>query len=677
MSMRVNENHKENKDNIGNKNLKATSNQKETGNQNENETENREETSKNDVDYDEQFDMVPVRDAMKLHFRAFRLLYQQCPQAIVSRFCQEAWNHLTPYIIVWMTALLLNEMAGARDTERITRLVVTLLVTSAVIALGKALIGAWQKSVSSMNYYNTMNIYTDKLLSMDYVRLDDPKTHELHSQIMQNINWNGWGLMQGEEVIFELLGNCFGLCGGIALTVSLFTSLVPADAGIYTVLNNPIFLLLLVGIMLAITYCAPRIATKADHVLMEQTANLTFINRFFSFYGTLGVENTENDPDIRIYRADRIADRYIRDKDQMMFCSAGQMAREIRRRSAPLKAASSALSVVFTGIAYLFVCLKALAGAFGIGSVTQYVAAISTVSGNVSGIVKSFGDMQINAAYLQMTFEFLDLPNEMYQGSLTVEKRNDRNYEIEFKDVSFRYPGSEEYSLSHVNMKFRIGERLAVVGPNGSGKTTFIKLLCRLYDPTEGEILLNGINIRKYNYLEYINIFSVVFQDFALFAYGLGQNVAAGAAYDEERVKKCLVDAGFGGRLEQLPHGLDTYLYKNVDTEGVDISGGEAQKIALARTMYKDASFLILDEPTSALDPIAEADVYENFNKIVGDRTAIYISHRLSSCRFCDEIAVFSEGQVVQMGSHDALVKQDGLYARLWSAQAQYYCERK
>jgi ATP-binding cassette subfamily B protein len=213
-----------------------------------------------------------------------------------------------------------------------------------------------------------------------------------------------------------------------------------------------------------------------------------------------------------------------------------------------------------------------------------------------------------------------------------------------------------------------------VVGENGSGKTTFIKLLCRLYDPQEGQILLNGIDIKKYDYREYTDLFSVVFQDFQLFSQPLGANVAGSVDYDVERVKTALEDAGFGERLKELPQGLDTCLYHDFGDDGINISGGEAQKIAIARALYKNAPFLILDEPTAALDPIAEADIYAHLSGIVGDRTAIFISHRLSSCRFCNEILVFDRGQIVQRGSHEALVgEKNGRYAALWQAQAQYY----
>jgi ATP-binding cassette subfamily B protein len=268
-----------------------------------------------------------------------------------------------------------------------------------------------------------------------------------------------------------------------------------------------------------------------------------------------------------------------------------------------------------------------------------------------------------------MLYEFLDLPDVKYRGTLTTEKRADNEYEIEFKNVSFKYPDTESYVLKNLNLKLRVGRKLAVVGMNGSGKTTMIKLLCRLYDPTEGEITLNGIDIKKYDYREYMDLFSVVFQDFKLTGFSLGQNVAAAVSYDAERVKKLLDVVGFG---ETYP--LDTPLYKSYDENGVEVSGGEAQKIALARALYRGSPVIILDEPTAALDPIAESEIYSKFDSIVGDRTAIYISHRLSSCRFCDDIAVFHEGRLVQRGGHDELLAdENGKYRELWTAQAQYY----
>ena len=609
---------------------------------------------------------------LRLNNRALKLFYKRYPQMILSRLISVVWNSLTPYVSIYLSALVIDELAGSRNVERLQLLVLITLASAAVIALGTALLKKWMEAQSAGMWFKVENILSEKMLDMDYVSLDETHTAELLSTIRQNMNGGGWGLYRVVVAYEELCSSILTILGGISLTVSLFVSRVPDGAGALSALNNPLVVLAVITVMLAVTFIAPILNNKSGSYYAKHADSHNLGNRLFSFFGWLGYYS-ELAPDVRIYRQDRICDRHNHNKDDT-FCSNGLFARLAWGPIGLFAAAGSAVSVIFTGVVYAFVCLKALAGAFGLGSVTQYVASITKVSGGMSSFVSTLGDMRNNAPFLELTFEFLDIPNNMYQGSLTVEKRNDRKYEVEFRNVSFKYPGSENYALRNVNMKFEIGKRLAVVGMNGSGKTTFIKLLCRLYDPTEGEILLNGIDIRKYNYAEYMNIFSVVFQDFKLFSLTLGENVASGSNIDREKVIDCLNKAGFGGRLAEMPNGIDTYLYTDYEKDGVNVSGGEAQKIAIARALYKDSPFIILDEPTAALDPIAEAEIYGKFDEIAGDKTAIYISHRLSSCKFCDEIAVFHEGAVIQQGTHASLVADEsGKYYELWHAQAQYY----
>ena len=609
---------------------------------------------------------------LRLNNRALKLFYKRYPQMILSRLISVVWNSLTPYVSIYLSALVIDELAGSRNVERLQLLVLITLASAAVIALGTALLKKWTEAQSAGMWFKVENILSEKMLDMDYVSLDETHTAELLSTIRQNMNGGGWGLYRVVVAYEELCSSILTILGGISLTVSLFVSRVPVGAGALSALNNPLVVLAVITVMLAVTFIAPVLNNKSGSYYAKHADSHNLGNRLFSFFGWLGYYS-ELAPDVRIYRQDRICDRHNHNKDDT-FCSNGLFARLAWGPMGLFAAAVSAVSVIITGVVYAFVCLKALAGAFGLGSVTQYVASITKVSGGMSSFVSTLGDMRNNAPFLELTFEFLDIPNNMYQGSLTVEKRNDRKYEVEFRNVSFKYPGSENYALRNVNMKFEIGKRLAVVGMNGSGKTTFIKLLCRLYDPTEGEILLNGIDIRKYNYAEYMNIFSVVFQDFKLFSLTLGENVASGSNIDREKVIDCLNKAGFGGRLAEMPNGIDTYLYTDYEKDGVNVSGGEAQKIAIARALYKDSPFIILDEPTAALDPIAEAEIYGKFDEIAGDKTAIYISHRLSSCKFCDEIAVFHEGAVIQQGTHASLVADEsGKYYELWHAQAQYY----
>ena len=227
-------------------------------------------------------------------------------------------------------------------------------------------------------------------------------------------------------------------------------------------------------------------------------------------------------------------------------------------------------------------------------------------------------------------------------------------------------------ALKGLSMHVPKGAVYGLVGKNGAGKTTFINLLCRLYEPTAGRITLNGVDIRKYSEEEYRTLFGVVFQDFRLFAFPVWKNITAGGERLEERIRKALRQADAEGLVQAMPQGLDTNLYKNLG-DGVEISGGEAQKLALARALYKDAPVVILDEPTAALDPEAEAEVYARFNRMVEGRTSIYISHRMSSCRFCEDIIVFDQGWIVERGSHEELCAAGGNYARMWEAQAKYY----
>lgn len=505
---------------------------------------------------------------------------------------------------------------------------------------------------------------------MDFPNADSQRVYELQSQIWQSQNFTGYDLRQSIEIFRSGCNALFQIIGGIGLSLGLFFAKIPQASGL-GFLNSPLFTVGFIALLFAAALAAPVCATKGNSYWERNNEQGTFGNRVFGYFSSAS-SNRARMADMRFYKQQDIAGYYLEKNN--VFSMKSTFAQYAKGPMGLLIALSSCVSAFLTGLIYLLVCIKAWAGAFGLGTATQYIGSVTSFFGGFSELMKCIGVMRINSSFLDTVFELLDTPNTMYQGSLTTEKRSDIQYDVEFRDVSFKYPGSEAYALRHVNMKFKVGSRLAVVGMNGSGKTTFIKLLCRLYDPTEGEILLNGIDIRKYRYDDYMKIFSVVFQDFQLLALPLGQNVAASQTYDAARVLDCLNKAGFGEKLAKMPHGLDTYLYKSVDTEGVDVSGGEAQKIAIARALYKDSPFIILDEPTAALDPIAEAEIYSKFDEIAGDKTAVYISHRLSSCKFCDEIAVFDSGSVIQQGTHsDLLADESGKYFELWNAQAQYY----
>ena len=618
---------------------------------------------------------VNMRNAAALHLRGIKELHKVSPKFFPLLTVYSIFSAITPYITVFFSAQILKELATMRREEILWQWVIAGVLCVGIAAIAKAMLYRRYNSLLNDLYGRKEILFIHKMFSLDFSELDKQENHDLRAQIQQNENWSSWGLMRVEEAYIGAVSSVIGLLSGIVLTVSLFTSPVPESAGWLTVLNNPVFILVLAAMMVVVSIVAGNLSAKSMSCWSDFSEEATFGNRLFGHFGFIG-QDKERSVDIRMNNQQRLVSAYW--KTNSSFGVDGPFGKAAKGKMGVYASLGVCITTLVTGFIYVFTCLKAWGGAFDVGSITQYVGAATAMVTNVFALTDLLGIMKTNAPYLEKTFEFLDIPNAMYQGSLTTEKRADRQYEVEFKNVSFKYPGSDIWALRHVNMKFKVGKRLAIVGENGSGKTTFIKLLCRLYDPQEGQILLNGIDIRKYRYDDYMSIFSVVFQDFQLICQPLGNNVAGSIEYDREHVKKTLIDAGFGDRLATMEKGLDTMIYKNLTEDGVDVSGGEAQKIAIARALYKDAPFIILDEPTAALDPIAEAEIYGKFDEIAGDKTAIYISHRLSSCKFCDEIAVFHEGAVIQRGTHAELVADEtGKYHELWNAQAQYYTPQK
>ena len=625
---------------------------------------------------------MSISRVLSAHKRGVQELHKVTPKLFPVITLTAVLSALIPYVTVFFSAQILKELALLRRADVLWKWVIAGVAVTGTLAIANAFLHQRYASLFDDVWGRKEILFCRKAFSLDYADVDKQETLDLRNQIAQNENWAGWGFGKIPDFYEQAVKSVIGILSGITLTVSLFSSPVPESAGWLTILNHPLFILAFAAAMIGISLLAGRLYTKAADYWSGVSEEATFGNRLYNFFGFIGM-NKERAADIRMYDQQKLVDASWGGSGEnysgnaYVFGSFGVIGKLAQGPLGIYAGLSVCVSTLITGFVYVFTCLKAWGGAFDVGSITQYVGAATALASNVYGLLQVFGVMKTNTEYLEKTYEYLDIPNSMYQGSLTTEKRSDRQYEVEFQDVSFKYPGSETWALRHVNMKFKVGRRLAIVGENGSGKTTFIKLLCRLYDPQEGQILLNGIDIRKYRYDDYMQIFSIVFQDFQLISQPLGNNVSGSMAYDEDRVRQALIDAGFGDRLDTLPEGLQTQLYKDFTENGVDVSGGEAQKIAIARALYKDAPFIILDEPTAALDPIAEAEIYAKFDEISGDKTAIYISHRLSSCKFCDEIAVFHDGAVIQHGTHDELLSdENGKYHELWNAQAQYYTDQ-
>lgn len=331
------------------------------------------------------------------------------------------------------------------------------------------------------------------------------------------------------------------------------------------------------------------------------------------------------------------------------------------------------LATVILILSYMFVTLKYITGAIEISMIVTFVKGFNQLNTSFTQSVSEIVSINSAVKFYNDIKKFVELENKMDSGSIPVEKRRDNEVAFEFKNVSFKYPHTEDYVIENLNLKLTMNKKHALVGPNGCGKTTFIKLLTRLYEPTEGEILLNGINIKKYDYKEYLSLFSVVFQDFKLFNLSLGENVACKTNYEKEKVIDVLKKSGFFSEELEYREGMLEENIGNYNQNNFKFSGGQLQKIAIARALYKNSQVAILDEPTAALDPKSESEIYNHLNELIQNKTTVFISHRMSSCRFCEDIIVFNEGKLEERGNHNELLKTNGLYKKMWEAQAKYY----
>ncbi len=507
-----------------------------------------------------------------------------------------------------------------------------------------------------------------KIIDMDFVHIEDPDTHIKHQRAQQ-------GFARMQRFIYNFLDCGVGLVSiiaGIIIIAPLafrtasgldgFAGFVSSAWGLLAAAVSVALIEIIRGIYNSKRGYKPLLKVNNDRAILQY-------GRTAHHYLEDIIRNYRNGKDVRVYgEQELITNEYERNvRDRLNGWKKGLLGIYESNAVIGLLLMTSSL------ILYGFAAARVVTGILTVGEIVSFVMYFSRIRQGISAITNGFGSMLIDTEFVQYVYDFVDIPDEKYKGTIPTEKRDDDEYEFEFKHVWFRYPKSEQFVLKDVNLKWRIGEKMALVGKNGCGKSTLIKLLCRLYDPTEGEITLNGIDIKKYSYEDYMALFSVVFQDSELFSFSIAENVAADTDYEVEQVKDCVIRAGLGERLSQMENGIETCLYKQFDERGVEISGGEAQKLCLARAIYKSAPFIILDEPTASLDPISEHDIYTKFNGIVGTKTAVYISHRLSSCRFCDEITVMEDGGIAERGSHEELLAKGGVYMALWEAQAEYY----
>ena len=574
-----------------------------------------------------------------------------------------------PFVGIIYGALILDGFIQELSQTQIMQYVYQMVIIGGAILIARTALEFICEQKSNLISYRLHNQISKKTLELDFQQLESRAIKEKLSRADQGANSNG-GIGAFVNNIGRGIENIISMIYSLVLVTQIFVIVDIQNPNTLTkIFNNPLVGVGLIIIILISLLFNFRFLNKINKLQYDIFEKNVYSNRIFGYLINVALDYKLG-KDMRIYKINKLISKkqdYFSNRFINTFYCLGK---DIGKWMANIGLLNH---IVIYG-AYSIIGIKAILGLISVGSVLRIVGAITAFNTAITAFIRNISSTSIQTKYLTLYEEYLNTDTEMYKGSLPIEKRNDSDYELEFKNVYFHYPNSEEMILKNVSLKMVINSKLAIVGPNGAGKTTFIKLLCRLYDPTEGEILLNGIDIKKYDFQEYIELISVVFQDFRLFSTTIRENVTCGLNDNPEVVREYLFQSGLEDRINQLDDDIDTYIYTNFGEKGLEISGGEAQKIAITRALYKDTPLVILDEPTSALDPISEYEIYTKFDNLVNNKTSIYISHRMASCRFCDNIIVFNEGQIIQMGSHDELLLDTcGLYSTMWSAQAKYY----
>ncbi len=613
---------------------------------------------------------------MKKHLREIKknlsYIYKLAPSYPALSIVNMLLKRVNPFITMILSAKIIDMILLGTEKREIYKVVLLMVGSVLVISLLCHLLDHMLEIGRCLVSDRKRRDIGYKAMKLDYEILERNSTMEQISKADSNTDAVGGlgGYLQKTVNLFGAFLSCVAAL--VTMGGLLTTSQTTGDGFLHAFFSSNISYVVLLGLVCISIVINSRCQEKQEKIQYESSQAQTLSGRIYWLFFNL-MSDYPLGKDIRIFKMQDVIEK-----------NGTQARDEIER--VQKKAIRDGLKVsvgellsqnIFIFAAYFFVGMKAVYGMISVGDVAMYSGAIIVLQKEVSNLFGIWIELKTHNTYLKSYTELMEIPNEKYEGTIPVEKRLDHEYELEFRNVSFHYPNSDRLILKNISFKLTTGKKLAIVGANGAGKTTFIKLLCRLYDPTEGQILLNGIDIRKYDYDEYIRLFSIVFQDYKIFSFSVAENVAAGPEYDKERVTECLKEAGIYERVSQMKHGIESRLLKDQqdgDEEGIEISGGEKQKIALARALYRDAPLVILDEPTSALDPVAEQDIYHRFNEMVSDKTAIFISHRMSSCRFCDEVVVFDEGEIVETGRHEELVEDtNGVYHKMWEAQAQYY----
>ncbi len=610
---------------------------------------------------------------MKNIKRTIQLVKNNQPRLMAISLILTLVDAIFPLLEVFFSAQIVSSLIEY-DLKKTIYMVIITLVTNCVFFLTKKKIVMLKRVQDRAFYFRQKQITANKIMEIDYETIESSKYHEMYRSLEDLHEMTGYRLSSFVDGFFQLVGDVVRTTIAFVSVIMLLTK---ANIQIQEEKNITKVQILCIGVMfllLTMIIVDIIIAVKKSKNVFQYSQDMLSVDKCIWYYDNVYFNDYRNGKEIRIYnQKEFIGNQYEKVLEESAILS---------RKMGFKQGISALISSILTNIniinMYGFVVVMTLLSKFTVDDIVFNIGVFSQLLRGIESGINNLIKIKEIMIYINKYWEFMDYEMEMAQQEKSKKNLKDlvknKGVEIEFLNVSYSYGNS--FSLKNISFKIRSGEKVALVGLNGSGKTTLIMLLCRLYTPTSGEIKINGFNINEYDKEEYFKLLSVVFQDFKLFSFTLGQNIAAAERYEAEMVEEVLMKSGLKMRETEFINGLDTYLYNNFGESGIEISGGEEQKIAIARALYKKAPLLILDEPTAALDPISEDEIYTYINKNVDDKTVIYISHRLSACKFADAIIVLDNGELIQYGTHKELLKDKSTrYYEMWSAQAQYYTD--
>ena len=557
---------------------------------------------------------------------------------------------VTPFINIIMPKYIIDELMNSQNKKRIL-IYILIIIFGNFLATFTILLLQEMREIREDQLAKKIDLMmSEKSMKMRFEATENEEVLSAKQKAETGMSWYSGGIKGMSDCVVKIGKSIFVIVGVICIVLNI----------------SPILLLLSVLAVSVNSFCTSKI-NGASQEVFEKTPT---INKFYSYIYTR-ITSKEYAKELRLYDGSNLIERKsIENADAL-----NKMDNECAIKQFKWGIPGSVMSALSYGISYCYLGIAALNGQISVSDFVMYITAMEIFTNDcLLAIITNSQQLIMKSNFMSAFIRYMEFENfDSYDGEMVNVDFFDG---IEFDHVSFKYPGSKEYVLKNINLKISKGEKISIVGMNGAGKSTLIKLLCRLYDVTEGQIKICGRNINDYSYEEYVKILAVVFQDFKLFGYTIDENIEIGNQ-DKKRsdLEHIYQISGIADWVHRISDQGNTLLYKAFDEKGMEPSGGQAQKIAIARAVYRNAPIVVLDEPTAALDPVAEYEIYNRFNELINNKTTIYISHRMSSCKFCDRIVVIGDKTIQEEGTHNELMKKKGIYEQMFETQAKWYVE--